>query len=86
MKVTKRFEKAAKVGQFFTINEWKFQVDNMRDLAKNVKVANDANNFNVDISTLDWDSYMHQYMLGIRKYVLKDNPDTLSEARSRLIK
>ncbi|XP_043290160.1 putative fatty acyl-CoA reductase CG5065 [Venturia canescens] len=86
MKVSKRFERAAKVGQFFTVNEWKFQIDNMRALAKNVKVANDANSFNVDVSNLDWDSYMHQYMLGIRKYLLKDNPETLSDARNRLFK
>lgn len=86
MKITKRFERAAKTGEFFAVNEWVFQGENIKDLAKNVKAANDANRFNVDITTLDWDSYVHQYMLGIRKYILKDNPDTMSKARNRLFK
>ena len=86
MKISKRFERAAITGEFFTVNEWNFQGDNIKDLVKNVKVANDAHHFNVDITVLDWDSYMHQYILGIRKYILKDNPDTMSKARNRLLK
>ncbi|XP_023287990.1 putative fatty acyl-CoA reductase CG5065 isoform X2 [Orussus abietinus] len=86
MKISKRFERAAKTGEFFAINEWEFHAENMKDLAKNVQASSDASRFNVDITSLDWDSYVHQYMLGIRKYILKDGPDTLSRARSRLTK
>ncbi|KAM0734003.1 putative fatty acyl-CoA reductase [Formica fusca] len=84
MKMTKRFERFAKTGEFFAINEWKFSADNMRKLVKSVKASGHRNDFNVDIRSLDWDTYLHQYMLGIRKYILKDNPDTLNNARSRL--
>ncbi|KAM0734055.1 putative fatty acyl-CoA reductase [Formica fusca] len=84
MKITKRFERAAKTGEFFAINEWKFCADNMTKLVKFVKASGHCNDFNVDIKSLDWDTYLHQYMLGIRKYILKDNPDTLNNARSRL--
>ncbi|KAK0076153.1 hypothetical protein PV325_005810 [Microctonus aethiopoides] len=86
MKLTRRFERAAKTGEFFTVNEWRFHGENMQQLAKSVKAANDANNFNVDIATLDWDNYVQQYMLGIRKYILNDSPDTLTNARSRISK
>lgn len=86
MKLTRRFERAAKTGEFFTVNEWRFHGENMQQLAKSVKAANDANNFNVDITTLDWDNYVQQYMLGIRKYILNDSPDTLTNARSRISK
>ncbi|XP_029677784.1 putative fatty acyl-CoA reductase CG5065 [Formica exsecta] len=84
VKMTKRFERFAKTGEFFAINEWKFSADNMRKLVKSVKASGHRNDFNVDIRSLDWDTYLHQYMLGIRKYILKDNPDTLNNARSRL--
>ncbi|XP_070154148.1 putative fatty acyl-CoA reductase CG5065 isoform X6 [Polyergus mexicanus] len=86
MKITKRFERAAKTGEFFAINEWKFCADNMTKLVKFVKASGHCNDFNVDIKSLDWDTYLHQYMLGIRKYILKDNPDTLNNARSRLLR
>jgi fatty acyl-CoA reductase len=42
--------------------------------------------YNVDITNLNWESYVKQYVLGIRKYVLKDSPDTLNKARSKLNK
>lgn len=82
--MTKRFERAAKTGEFFAMNEWKFYTDNMTKLVKFVKASEDRNNFDVDIRNMNWDMYLHQYMLGIRKYILKDNLDTLNNARSRL--
>lgn len=84
MKITKRFERAAKTGEFFAMNEWKFYADNMTKLVKFVRESEDCNNFDVNIRNIDWDVYVHQYMLGIRKYILKDNLDTLSNARNRL--
>ncbi|GAB1866827.1 Fatty acyl-CoA reductase [Camponotus japonicus] len=84
MKMTKRFNCTAKSGEYFTMNEWKFYIDNMTKLIKFVRASGDCNDFNVDIRSLDWDAYFHQYMLGIRKYILKDNPDTLNNARNRL--
>lgn len=86
MKTTKRFERAGKTAEFFTCREWKFHGNNMQQLSKCVKVTNDSNNFNTDITTLDWDAFLHKYTLGIRKYILNDNPDTLTTARNRLSK
>ncbi|XP_077270764.1 fatty acyl-CoA reductase 1 isoform X1 [Temnothorax americanus] len=84
VKVAKRFERAAKTGEFFAMNEWKFYSGNMTKLVKFVRASEDCDNFDVDIRNVDWDMYLHQYMLGIRKYILKDNLDTLNNARNRL--
>ncbi|KAG7214096.1 hypothetical protein KM043_001455 [Ampulex compressa] len=86
LKITKRFERAAKTGEFFAMNEWWFDGSNMSDLAKKVNTTNDCDRFNVSIKNLDWDTYVRQYMLGIRKYILKDSPESMSKARSRLLK
>lgn len=86
LKITKRFQRAALTGEFFAVNEWYFHGSNMSELSKVVRESNDTGCFNVDIKSLDWDTYVHRYMLGIRKYILKDTPDTLSKARSRLLK
>ncbi|XP_011685481.1 PREDICTED: putative fatty acyl-CoA reductase CG5065 [Wasmannia auropunctata] len=86
VKITKRFERAAKTGEFFAMNEWKFYTGNMMKLVKFVRASGECGKFDVDIGNVDWDVYLHQYMLGIRKYILKDNLDTLNNARNRLSK
>ncbi|XP_020291381.1 putative fatty acyl-CoA reductase CG5065 [Pseudomyrmex gracilis] len=86
MQITKRFERAAKNGEFFAMNEWKFHADNMKKLKTIVKESENCNHFNVDIRSLDWDKYMQRYILGIRTYIMKDSLDTLSNARNRLSK
>lgn len=89
VKITKRTIRATKSGEFFANNEWYFHAENMKELAKSIKsssVAGSTLRFNVDISNMDWEVYVNQYVLGIRKYVLKDSPDTLDKARSKLFK
>lgn len=29
--------------------------------------------FHFDIRQLDWDHYLHDYMLGVKRYILKDD-------------
>ncbi|EFN65513.1 Fatty acyl-CoA reductase 1 [Camponotus floridanus] len=84
MKIAKRFDRGAKSTEFFRTKEWKFYADNMMKLIKFVRASGNCNDFSVDIRNLDWDAYLHHYMLGIRKYILQDNPDTLNNSRKRL--
>ncbi|KAJ8668111.1 hypothetical protein QAD02_009774 [Eretmocerus hayati] len=89
IKMTKRTVRAMEAGTYFAINEWYFHVENMKELIKCIKnsvVDGSAPQFHVDMSKVSWDTYVNQYILGIRKYVLKDTPDTLSKARSKLHK
>ncbi|XP_014476194.1 PREDICTED: putative fatty acyl-CoA reductase CG5065 isoform X2 [Dinoponera quadriceps] len=86
MKIVKRFERAAQTGEFFATNEWKFYSNNMTELLKFVTASGNCEDFNLDFRNLDWDTYMRLYMLGIRKYILRDDLDTLSKARNRLSK
>lgn len=86
MKLTKRFEAAAKTGEFFAVNEWFFHTANMENLMKCVKQVDNLHQFNVEIATLNWDTYVREYILGIRKYILKDSPETLTKARNRISK
>lgn len=84
MKIARRFQRAANTGEFFAMHEWIFENDNQRILSQNVKQMADGNEFNCDISHMDWDSYVENYMLGIRKYVLKDGLESLMKARKKL--
>lgn len=40
--------------------------------------------FNFDIRQLDWDSYLFDYVMGIKRYILKDDLEKLQVARANL--
>lgn len=72
----KRFEKAANVMKYFLFNEWNFCTDNMADLWNAINDADDGRFYNIKVdkeSGLDWRVYFEDYVLGVRKYVLKDD-------------
>ncbi|KAK0176558.1 hypothetical protein PV328_000679 [Microctonus aethiopoides] len=87
VKIMRRTERSANTGEFFAINEWRFQGENMRRLINAVETTDgESKNFNVDITTLNWDLYVKRCILGIRQYILNDDLDTLTKARNRMSK
>lgn len=68
------------------MHEWKFETANVIELLQELHGAKDGAEFRMDISTMNWDEYIRNYMLGIRKYVLKDDNGTLGNARKQITK
>ncbi|XP_022907146.1 putative fatty acyl-CoA reductase CG5065 [Onthophagus taurus] len=86
-KISKKFERACKTGEFFALHEWNFHTSNIKDLVGAVDSAEDGNRFNIDIrreNGFNWDPYIKDFMLGIRQYVLKDDLSSLPKARVKL--
>lgn len=44
----------------------------------------DRENFDFNVSKIEWRSYLESYVLGTRKYILKEDPKTLDVAKKRL--
>ncbi|XP_044739879.1 putative fatty acyl-CoA reductase CG5065 [Chrysoperla carnea] len=86
LKIAKKFKAAAKTGEFFALNEWHFHTKNIKSLIYDLRThTSDHEEFECDITNgFEWDPYVKSYMLGIRKYVLKDDIDSLPNARKRL--
>lgn len=84
MKISHKIAIAAKIGEYFALRNFVFGNKNMRMLSAVVKECEDGKDFNCDISDMNWDQYVETYSLGIRKYVLKDDMDSMSAARSRV--
>jgi len=38
----------------------------------------------MDVKQIDWSTYMENYVLGIRHYLLKEDPGTIDAAKLRL--
>ncbi|XP_076642655.1 putative fatty acyl-CoA reductase CG5065 isoform X2 [Halictus rubicundus] len=76
LKQVRRMSKTIRNGQYFTLHEWKFHRGNMDDLATKVKALKDSDNFNTDMGNHDWDDFICDYVLGIRKFIMHDNSET----------
>lgn len=61
-----------------------FRNDRFRQLRKEL-LSDDKETFFIDMSTLSWDNYLKSYVLGIRKFVLKEDPSTLPHSRKILM-
>lgn len=84
MKIARRYKAAADTGEFFAMHEWNFEVNNVNELVAEVAKVEDSSAFNCDVRTLDWDAYLKNCVLGIRKNVLKDDISSMISARKSL--
>lgn len=83
VKIQKRIDKEVDLIAFFTTNEWKFEDNNVRALLRQMNKT-DRDQFRIDTGAIEWDKYMEDYCLGIRKYLIKQNPETIPKARKHL--
>nr|XP_033204496.1 putative fatty acyl-CoA reductase CG5065 [Bombus vancouverensis nearcticus] len=67
---------------YFVMHEWTFQRDNCSDLVRKVKMLNDGDMVKLDLRDMDWGKYVAIYLMGIRKFILKQ--EFKSAARQRL--
>ncbi|XP_047513970.1 putative fatty acyl-CoA reductase CG5065 [Pieris napi] len=86
MKLARRFKLAAATGEYFANNEWHFGIEELTALHKDGASAPDGAIFSAWPQQFSWDSYVGAYMLGIRRFILKDTLESLPEARSKLNK
>lgn len=71
--------------EFFIMRTYDFKNDNMKEIIQAVKMTQtDADEFYMDMSKVDWNSYIENYLLGIRLHVLKDNLDSMEEAQRKV--
>uniref|UniRef100_A0A8W7Q140 Fatty acyl-CoA reductase n=3 Tax=gambiae species complex TaxID=44542 RepID=A0A8W7Q140_ANOCL len=83
-RLARRFQRAADTGEFFAMHEWIFRNGNLRRLGDRVRRDRAALSFRCDVAGLDWETYIEAYMLGIRRFVLLDEMDSLEQARAKL--
>ncbi|XP_063392475.1 putative fatty acyl-CoA reductase CG5065 [Cydia fagiglandana] len=83
MKLARRFQMAAATGEYFANHEWQFAIEQLTALHRDASAAADGDNF-PHWPEIDWDQYIATYMMGIRKFILKDSADSLQHARTKL--
>ena len=71
--------------EFYMTHEWHFLTRNSVRLME--KMSNeDKETFYFDVRRIHWESYLENYVSGIRTFILKDDPSTLPAATKNLNK
>ncbi|KAL3247976.1 hypothetical protein MRX96_056752 [Rhipicephalus microplus] len=82
----RRYEKvgkAVRVVEYFATHGWLFRTNNVQKLLCELS-STDAKLFNFDVQAIEWSQYWQNYILGIRKYLLKVEESKELEARKHL--
>lgn len=82
-KLLKSYQKLNKfidVISYFSLKSWTFYDNNTRALSGRLSKS-DQNLFQFDISKLNWVDYFEKHVLGVRKYILHDEDDSLLEGK-----
>lgn len=82
MKVYKKIHKMANIVSFFCNHEWVFTNDHTQKLWKKLSKT-DQVIYNFNMKEMDWASYLHYYIRGMRIYLFKDDLSTLESARKK---
>lgn len=85
VRIQDKISKATSTLEFFTVRNFKFKNDNMMTLWKSM-LTEDKNIFNFELTSINWTSYIETYVLGIRKYILKEDPKTIPLARQKIMR
>lgn len=85
VKVQNKLGKAATCLEYFSTQQWRFRDDNVRHLISLLR-PDDRQTFQFDVCAIDWPSYIESYVLGIRHFIFKENPESLPKARKELQK
>lgn len=68
LKVQHKLSKAADCLEYFTTHQWEFDDENVRKLSTTLNEY-DKKEFCFDVAKIDWEVYLEDYILGIRRYV-----------------
>ncbi|CAG9794392.1 unnamed protein product [Diatraea saccharalis] len=84
MKLAHRFKMAAATGEYFANHEWQFGVSELTTLHNEASATSDVKSFFHWPAEFNWETYIGAYILGIRRFILKDPQESLTHARTKL--
>lgn len=81
LKIYEKVHKGCDMLNFFVMNEWKFTSDNVSNLWQELSNS-DKNLFNFNMKDLDWDECLFRNLLGLRLYLVKEEPSTIPQGKA----
>ncbi|XP_041971197.1 putative fatty acyl-CoA reductase CG5065 [Aricia agestis] len=81
--VEQKIRNMTEVLSFFSMREWQFRTDNVCKLRDRLTLSDKAI-YNLDPKSINWDEQYASFVLGVRKYILKEKDEKLPESRRHL--
>lgn len=81
-KLYQKIDKLTAAPAFFTTHTWNFTDKNVVNAFETMSPT-DKEIFKFDLAKLSWESYMRDYYMGMRQYILKDEISTIPAAKKR---
>ncbi|KAF5281654.1 hypothetical protein FQR65_LT14584 [Abscondita terminalis] len=85
VRVQDKLCKAAKCLEYFTMQEWEFDDSNVQTLSS-ILNERDKQEFGFDVANIKWEEYIENYVLGIRRFIFKEEETSLPKARKQVSK
>ncbi|KAJ8965743.1 hypothetical protein NQ314_003921 [Rhamnusium bicolor] len=83
LRIQDKLSKAATCLEYFTLQEWHFDDENVRTLVTTLSEV-DKKEFCFDVAKIDWEDYIENYILGIRRFIFKEDLASLPKARQQV--
>lgn len=80
-----KIDKVSSATCFFVLQGWQFVSENYISLLDKLS-AEDRRIFYFDVREIEWQSYITNYGLGIRRFIFREEDDTIPAARISLVK
>lgn len=82
-RIVNKSQKTMSVLGFFVSQDWKLTGNNTGKAVARLS-SEERQIFDCDMSHIDWNDYFEKFWLGVRKWVLREELDNLTEARARI--
>ena len=73
-KILKRSEEVAETFRYFTMNEWFYATDNIKELQIFCS-PEELRLFNLNVSMINWEQYLPYFAWGLKRFILKEESD-----------
>jgi len=84
LRLCNKMQRGMRSLEYFTTHQWTWENGNAKALAESMDET-DRETFNFNLESLDWYDFIHHYVLGTRKFVLKQDPSTIPACRRKLM-
>lgn len=84
-KAYKKIHKQTRVLQHFVLNDFTFDITNTNNLW-NIMSSGDRKMFNFNMAAINWDTYFYNSLFGLRRFLAKEEPESVPKAKVLLMK
>lgn len=72
-----------KLLQYYTTKRWEFRNERFQEMSSQLSLL-DQDLFDTSVGQVNWETYISNYIVGMRTYILGESEDTLPQARKVL--